>query len=98
MLVGFAAETDDLLRKAREKRLRKAVDLIVANDVSQPDRGFDVETNRVLLLDASGDVEELPLLSKEDVAERLCDWIVGHRQPRRRAQARTKGARRSDAG
>ena len=46
VLVGFAAETDDLLRKAREKRARKGVDMIVANDVSLPDRGFDVDDQR----------------------------------------------------
>ena len=50
VLVGFAAETDDVVRKAREKRARKQVDLIVANDVSQPDRGFDVETNAVTII------------------------------------------------
>src|SRR5688500_2486212 len=50
VLVGFAAETDDVLQKARDKRARKRVDLIVANDVSKSDRGFDVETNAVTIV------------------------------------------------
>jgi phosphopantothenoylcysteine decarboxylase / phosphopantothenate---cysteine ligase len=74
VLVGFAAETDDLLRKAREKRARKAVDLIVANDVSQPDRGFDVETNAVTLVSDEGD-EPVSLQSKDRVAAAILDRI-----------------------
>ena len=74
VLVGFAAETDDLLRKAREKRVRKGVDLIVANDVSQPDRGFDVETNAVTLVSDEGD-EPVSLQSKDRVAAAILDRI-----------------------
>jgi phosphopantothenoylcysteine decarboxylase / phosphopantothenate---cysteine ligase len=74
LLVGFAAETDDLLRKAREKRLRKRVDLIVANDVSQPDRGFDVETNAVTLVSDEGE-EPIALQSKNSVAAAILDRI-----------------------
>jgi len=74
LLVGFAAETDDLVRKAREKRLRKRVDLIVANDVSQPDRGFDVETNAVTLVSDEGD-EPIALQSKDSVAAAILDRI-----------------------
>jgi phosphopantothenoylcysteine decarboxylase/phosphopantothenate--cysteine ligase len=74
VLVGFAAETDDLLRKAREKRARKGVDLIVANDVSQPDRGFDVGTNAVTLVSDEGD-EPIALQSKDRVAAAILDRI-----------------------
>jgi phosphopantothenoylcysteine decarboxylase/phosphopantothenate--cysteine ligase len=74
VLVGFAAETDDLLRKARDKRTRKGVDLIVANDVSQPDRGFDVETNAVTLVSADGD-EVVTLQRKDRVAAIILDRV-----------------------
>ena len=74
VLVGFAAETDDLLRKAREKRTRKGVDLIVANDVSQPDRGFDVDTNAVTLVSQDGD-ESISLQSKDRVAAAILDRV-----------------------
>lgn len=79
LVVGFAAETQDLLENARAKLEAKRLDLIVANDVSAPDSGFGVDTNRVVLLDRAGGVEPLPLLSKEDVAariwERLAVWL-----------------------
>ena len=74
VLVGFAAETDDVLTKAREKRTRKRVDLIVANDVSQADRGFDVETNAVTLVGDEGD-ESVPLQSKHQVAAVILDRV-----------------------
>jgi phosphopantothenoylcysteine decarboxylase/phosphopantothenate--cysteine ligase len=74
VLVGFAAETDDLLRKAREKRARKGVDMIVANDVSLPDRGFDVETNAVTILSDFGD-ESITLQSKDRVAAAILDRV-----------------------
>jgi phosphopantothenoylcysteine decarboxylase/phosphopantothenate--cysteine ligase len=74
VLVGFAAETDDLLRKAREKRARKGVDLIVANDVSRPDRGFDVESNAVTLVGEDGDAP-VPLQRKSGVAAVILDRV-----------------------
>jgi phosphopantothenoylcysteine decarboxylase/phosphopantothenate--cysteine ligase len=74
VLVGFAAETDDLLRKARDKRARKGVDLIVANDVSQRDQGFDVETNAVTLVSDEGD-EPISLQSKDRVAAAILDRV-----------------------
>jgi phosphopantothenoylcysteine decarboxylase/phosphopantothenate--cysteine ligase len=74
VLVGFAAETDDVLQKARDKRARKRVDLIVANDVSQSDRGFDVETNAVTIVGPDGD-ETVPLQHKERVAARILDRV-----------------------
>jgi phosphopantothenoylcysteine decarboxylase/phosphopantothenate--cysteine ligase len=74
VLIGFAAETDDLLRKAREKRARKGVDMMVANDVSLPDRGFDVQTNAVTILSDFGD-ESITLQSKDRVAAAILDRV-----------------------
>ena len=76
VLVGFAAETGSMTRAA-EKLRRKGVDLLVANDVSEPDSGFGTETNRVLILDADGGEAALPLLPKREVADRLLDRIAG---------------------
>jgi phosphopantothenoylcysteine decarboxylase / phosphopantothenate---cysteine ligase len=76
ILVGFAAETDELLSHALEKLKNKNLDLLVANDVSASDAGFAVDTNRVVLLSRSGETEELPLMSKEAVAHRLCDRVA----------------------
>lgn len=74
--VGFAAETNDLLANARAKLLDKGLDLIAANDVTAPDAGFGVDTNRVTILDCQGGVQELPLLTKYDVAHRILDRVV----------------------
>jgi phosphopantothenoylcysteine decarboxylase/phosphopantothenate--cysteine ligase len=71
VVVGFAAQTGNLLDSAREKLAKKRLSLIVANDVGPADAGFGTDTNRVTLIDASGDVEELPLLPKAEVAERI---------------------------
>lgn len=70
-VVGFAAESEDLLRNAQDKLQRKGLDLIVANDITAPDAGFAVDTNRVTLLDADGGVEPLELTSKARVAEHV---------------------------
>jgi phosphopantothenoylcysteine decarboxylase / phosphopantothenate---cysteine ligase len=72
VLVGFAAETDDVVRKARDKRERKRVDAIVANDVSQSDRGFEVDTNAVTIVTAAGE-DVVPLQSKDRVAAVILD-------------------------
>lgn len=69
--VGFAAETQDLLSHARSKLERKGLDLIAANDVSAADAGFEVETDRVTLLDHDGRREALPLMSKDEVAHAI---------------------------
>jgi phosphopantothenoylcysteine decarboxylase/phosphopantothenate--cysteine ligase len=74
VLVGFAAETGDAVPKARVKRAKKRVDLIVANDVSQPGAGFDVDTNAVTLVDADGEVA-VPLRSKAQVAAVILDRV-----------------------
>ena len=75
VFVGFAAETGNLLREARRKLKEKRLDLIVANDVTEPGAGFDVDTNRVTLIDAEGHVAALPLMSKRAVGTRIVRWI-----------------------
>lgn len=77
VVVGFAAESEDLVENARAKLAAKRLDLIVANDVTAPDTGFGVETNRVVILDREGGVEELPLMSKAAVAEAVLERVVG---------------------
>jgi phosphopantothenoylcysteine decarboxylase/phosphopantothenate--cysteine ligase len=74
MLVGFAAETHDVVAKAREKRARKRVDLVVANDVSRADAGFEVETNLATFVTAGAE-EALPLQEKRELASCLLDRI-----------------------
>ena len=76
--VGFAAETDDLIENARAKIKKKGLAFIAANDVSQSDAGFQVETNRVVLLDASGEAERLPLLHKYDVGAAILERLKSH--------------------
>lgn len=79
IFVGFAAETRDLLKAANQKLTDKALDLIVANDVSRTDSGFETDTNQVLFVYANGQSENLPLLSKDEVAERIINWIESKR-------------------
>jgi len=74
-LVGFAAESENLRENARKKLTEKSLDLIVANDILNSDAGFGSDRNRVVLIDAQGVEEELPLLSKTDVAARIWDRI-----------------------
>jgi phosphopantothenoylcysteine decarboxylase/phosphopantothenate--cysteine ligase len=74
VLVGFAAETEDVVAHAAAKRERKGVDLMVANDVSRTDAGFDVEMNAVTFVDEDG-TEDLPLLSKARVAAAILDRV-----------------------
>lgn len=73
--VGFAAETSRLLDEAKSKLLRKSLDMIVANDVSQTDAGFEVDTNRVVLLSRNEKTRFLPLMQKIEVADCILDWI-----------------------
>jgi len=74
--VGFAAESQDLLKNARSKLLSKKLDLMVANDITGEDAGFGVDTNRVALLYPDGREESLPLMSKEQVAELVMERVV----------------------
>ncbi len=75
ILVGFCAESQDLVQNAFAKLRKKNLDLIIANDITQPGAGFDSDTNRVLLIDQEENVEELPLMDKAEVAERILDKI-----------------------
>jgi phosphopantothenoylcysteine decarboxylase/phosphopantothenate--cysteine ligase len=77
VLVGFAAETDRVREHAAAKLAAKRVDLMVANDVSAADAGFEVDTNRAILLYSSGSAEETPLMPKAELAGLLLDRIVG---------------------
>ncbi len=72
-IVGFAAETEDTVARAAEKLRRKGMDMIVANDLTAPGAGFDVQTNRVTLIDVIGRETDLPLMSKWDVAAAILD-------------------------
>lgn len=74
VLVGFAAQTGEVVEPARRKLASKRADLVVANDVSAPDSGFDVETNQVTLVSADS-VDPLPLMSKADVAVVIFDRV-----------------------
>ncbi|MER2598941.1 MAG: bifunctional phosphopantothenoylcysteine decarboxylase/phosphopantothenate--cysteine ligase CoaBC [Caldilineales bacterium] len=76
VMIGFAAETQDLLTNGKHKLEAKKLDLILVNDVSAPHSGFGTETNQVTLLDKWGDVLPWPLLSKEEVADRLMVWVA----------------------
>lgn len=75
--VGFAAETEDLIDNARQKLEKKQLDIIVANDVTGEGSGFGTDTNRVTLIDKQGNIEELPLMSKREVAEKILDRVEG---------------------
>ena len=74
--VGFAAESEDLLDNARSKLESKGLALIAANDITQEDSGFNVDTNRVAILGRDGTTEELPLLTKYEVGHRLLDRVM----------------------
>ena len=75
-MVGFAAETRDLIANARKKLKEKHLDLIVANDVSRSDSGFATETNKVVIIDSRGKVDPLPLKSKDEVANIILERVV----------------------
>jgi phosphopantothenoylcysteine decarboxylase/phosphopantothenate--cysteine ligase len=73
--LGFALETRDGLSNARSKLKAKGMDLVALNIAGSPGSGFDVETNRITVVDPAGTVEELPLLTKREAADRLLDRI-----------------------
>ena len=77
VVVGFAAETNDLLAHAQEKLDHKGADLIVANDVSRPESTFGADTNRVALVTANG-VEQLDTMPLANVADAILDWVRNH--------------------
>jgi phosphopantothenoylcysteine decarboxylase / phosphopantothenate---cysteine ligase len=75
-VIGFAAENRDLLSQAEQKLIAKKLDMIVANDISSPDAGFGVDTNRITLLFPKGKKEDLPLMSKIQAAEVIIDRLA----------------------
>lgn len=75
ILVGFAAETNDVEQNALKKLSRKQLDMIVANDLTEAGSGFGVDTNKVTIYHADGDVQRLPVMSKKAVADALLDEI-----------------------
>jgi phosphopantothenoylcysteine decarboxylase/phosphopantothenate--cysteine ligase len=74
--VGFAAESGDPIARATEKLRKKKLDLIVVNDITAKDSGFDADTNRVTFIDRDGKSEQLPLMSKSEVAHKILDRVV----------------------
>jgi phosphopantothenoylcysteine decarboxylase / phosphopantothenate---cysteine ligase len=83
VLVGFAAETNDVLERGRKKLVRKGVDLLVVNDVSAPGTGFEHDTNAVTILGADGSVIEVPLTSQNAVADAVLDSVIAHHREER---------------
>jgi len=74
--VGFAAESQDMVENARQKLGKKQLDLIVANNITDADSGFGVDTNKLTLIDRNGNVDSLPLLTKREVADRILDKVA----------------------
>lgn len=86
LIIGFAAETNDLLRYAREKLERKNLDAVVANDISREGAGFDAETNVITIVRRDpDDIIELPLMQKIDAAHRILDEVARLRQRQRQS-------------
>jgi phosphopantothenoylcysteine decarboxylase/phosphopantothenate--cysteine ligase len=83
VLIGFAAETDRVAEHAREKLARKGADMIVANDITQKDAGFDADTNIVTVFFRDGREVPLPKMSKFDVANQILDRAIELRQAKR---------------
>jgi phosphopantothenoylcysteine decarboxylase/phosphopantothenate--cysteine ligase len=75
--VGFAAESKDVVANAKQKLEKKQLDLIVANDITDVDSGFGVDTNKVTLISPDGKVDSLPLLTKREVADKILDRVAG---------------------
>jgi phosphopantothenoylcysteine decarboxylase / phosphopantothenate---cysteine ligase len=85
ILVGFAAETSDLVKNARTKLKEKKLDLIVANDVTRPGAGFNFDTNIVLIIDQKGKAHRWPRMNKVDVAEKIFDRIQSLQEKRKQS-------------
>ena len=77
ILIGFAAETEDLIANAKKKLKEKNLDFIVVNDVTRPGAGFSSDTNQVKIIYPSGQVKDLPLMTKEGVSQLILDEVVG---------------------
>jgi phosphopantothenoylcysteine decarboxylase/phosphopantothenate--cysteine ligase len=76
ILIGFAAETEDLIANAKKKLKEKNLDFIVVNDVTQPEAGFGSDTNQVKIIYPSGQIKDLPLMTKEEVSQLILDEVV----------------------
>ena len=74
--VGFAAESEDVVANARQKLQKKQLDLIIANDITSTESGFGVDTNKVTIIDRDGKVENLPLLTKREVADKILNKMM----------------------
>jgi phosphopantothenoylcysteine decarboxylase / phosphopantothenate---cysteine ligase len=83
VLVGFAAETHDVVERGRRKLERKGVDLLVVNDVSAPGAGFDHDTNAVVVLGSAGEQQEIALTTKDTVANNVLDSVIAHLEQKR---------------
>ena len=86
VLIGFAAETNDVVQRGRDKLRRKGVDWLVVNDVSAPGTGFDHDTNAVTILGADGSTTEISLTSKDAVANAVLDRVTAHQSEKRSFQ------------
>ncbi len=75
--IGFAAESENVVENARKKLAGKQLDIIVANDITDAESGFAVDTNKVTIIDKAGGVSELPLMTKREVADKILDRVVG---------------------
>jgi phosphopantothenoylcysteine decarboxylase/phosphopantothenate--cysteine ligase len=84
ILIGFAAETEDLIANAKKKLKEKNLDFIVVNDVTQPGAGFGSDTNQVKIIYPSGQVKDLPLMTKEEVSQLILDEVVRLLKSRRK--------------
>jgi phosphopantothenoylcysteine decarboxylase/phosphopantothenate--cysteine ligase len=80
LLIGFAAETQDLIKHAKSKLQSKNLDWIIANDITKPGAGFGTNTNQVSIIDRNGEIEELPMMDKDEVAYAILDRIAHRRQ------------------
>ena len=80
VIVGFAAETQHVLKNGRDKLKKKNLDMLVLNDVSAPGAGFDYDTNIVRFLHKSGEEEQMEIMSKERVADLILDRILTMRR------------------
>ncbi len=74
--IGFAAESENIIENAKNDLERNQLDLVAANDITLPDAGFEVDTNKVTLIDRDGEIEELPLMTKREVADRILNKVV----------------------
>ncbi|OGQ79977.1 MAG: phosphopantothenoylcysteine decarboxylase [Deltaproteobacteria bacterium RIFCSPLOWO2_12_FULL_60_19] len=85
MLIGFAAETEELVANAKKKLREKNLDIIVANNVAEEGSGFERDTNIATLLDRTGSVQPLPLMTKEELADRIYDLLLSLKNTKERS-------------